>query len=78
VALEIVTHGVAQLGMSQQIPEGLPGKFFPHAVDDPDVRVRIAQRALAGESIAALAAEYGISGRTVMRYRDALSGGEIA
>ncbi|SIF60571.1 Uncharacterised protein [Mycobacteroides abscessus subsp. abscessus] len=59
-----------------QIPEGLPGKFFPHAVEDHDTRIRIAQRALEGESLTALAAEYGISARTVMRYRAALNGGE--
>lgn len=57
-----------------QIPEGLPGKFFPHAVDDHDTRVLIAQRALAGEPISALASEYGVSTRTVMRYRNALGG----
>lgn len=59
-----------------QIPEGLPGKYFPHAVTDPNDRLRIAQRALNGESVTALAAEYNVSARTVMRYRDALGGGE--
>lgn len=58
------------------IPPGLPGKFFEHAIDDPNLRIRIAQRALAGESLADLATVYGISVRTVMRYRDALAGGE--
>lgn len=60
--------------MSQQT--GIPGRFFPHAIEDEQTRIRIAERAQAGESIAALAAEYGISPRTVMRYRDALAGGE--
>lgn len=58
------------------IPPGLPGKFFEHAIDDPNLRIRIAQRALAGEPLGDLAVEYGISVRTVMRYRDALAGGE--
>lgn len=58
------------------IPDGLPGKFFPHAVEDEQTRIRIAQRALAGESVSDLAAEYRISARTVARYRDALGGGE--
>lgn len=73
-----MTRRVAELGMDEQrtIPPGLPGRFFEHAIDDPDVRMRIAQRALAGEAIADLAAEYGISTRTVARYRDALCGGE--
>jgi len=53
----------------------MPGKFFPHAIEDEQTRIHIAQRAQAGESIAALAEEYGVSARTVMRYRDALSGG---
>ncbi|WP_396909859.1 helix-turn-helix domain-containing protein [Mycolicibacterium sp.] len=57
---------------------GIPGRSFEHAVSDPDTRIRIAERAAAGESVSALAAEYGISSRTVMRYRDALSGGETA
>lgn len=57
-----------------QIPEGLPGKFFPHAVTDHDTRIRIAQRALGGEPLSALATEFGISTRTVMRYRAALGG----
>lgn len=65
-------------GMNQQriIPPGLPGKFFEHAVEDEQTRLRIAQRALNGESVSDLAAEYGISARTVARYRDALGGGE--
>lgn len=65
-------------GMNQQrvIPPGLPGKFFEHAVEDEQTRLRIAQRALAGEPLADLAVEYGISVRTVMRYRDALAGGD--
>ncbi|WP_074341966.1 helix-turn-helix domain-containing protein [Mycobacteroides abscessus] len=58
------------------IPDGLPGKFFPHAVEDEQTRILIAQRALRGESVTALAAEYNVSARTVMRYRDALGGGE--
>ncbi|SIF24299.1 helix-turn-helix domain-containing protein [Mycobacteroides abscessus] len=64
--------------MNQQrtIPPGFPGRFFPHAVEDEQTRLRIAQRALAGESVTSLAAEYDISVRTVMRYRDALGGGE--
>lgn len=60
--------------MNQQT-SGIPGKFFPYAVPDDQTRIQIAQRAQAGESIAALAEEYGVSARTVMRYRDALSGG---
>lgn len=73
-----MTHDVAQLGMSQQrvIPEGYPGRFFTPAVPDPGDRLAIAQRALDGESLDQLAVEYGISTRTVMRYRDALRGGE--
>ncbi|WP_176138316.1 helix-turn-helix domain-containing protein [Mycobacterium sp. D16Q16] len=59
--------------MDQQT-RGIPGKFFPYAVPDQDTRLTIAQRAQAGESVSALAAEYGISPRTVMRYRDALGG----
>lgn len=51
---------------------------IPHAVPDPNTRLEIAKRAQAGEPLAALAAEYGVSTRTVMRYRDALSGGETA
>lgn len=61
--------------MNQQT-RGVPGRFFPHAVTDPDTRLTIAQRAQAGESLTALADEYGVSARTVMRYRDALEGGE--
>ncbi|CPR69536.1 helix-turn-helix domain-containing protein [Mycobacteroides abscessus] len=60
--------------MTQQT-RGVPGRFFPHAVPDPDTRIRIAQRALAGESIAALADEFHISTRTVTRYRASLEGG---
>ncbi|MBN7463753.1 helix-turn-helix domain-containing protein [Mycobacteroides abscessus] len=62
--------------MSQQrvIPPGYPGKFFEPAISDPDDRIRIAQRALSGESLESLASEYGISTRTVARYRDALRG----
>ncbi|MGW4100623.1 helix-turn-helix domain-containing protein [Mycobacterium sp. NPDC004974] len=51
---------------------GIPGKFFPHAIPNPDTRLIIAQRAQAGERLTALAAEYGVSARTVQRYRDAL------
>ena len=60
--------------MTQQT--GIPGRFFPHAVPDPGIRLTIARRAAAGESLADLAAEYGISARTVMRYRAAFEGGE--
>ncbi|WP_162625494.1 helix-turn-helix domain-containing protein [Mycolicibacterium llatzerense] len=62
--------------MSQQrtIPPGYPGRFFTPAVPDPGDRLTIAQRALDGESVTDLAAEYGVSARTVMRYRDALRG----
>ncbi|WP_458317871.1 helix-turn-helix domain-containing protein [Mycolicibacterium brisbanense] len=59
--------------MNQQT-HGIPGKFFPHAISDPDTRRRIAERAAAGESVTALATEYGVSVRTVQRYRDALGG----
>ncbi|MGV7586347.1 helix-turn-helix domain-containing protein [Mycobacterium kansasii] len=59
--------------MNQQ--RGVPGRFFPYAIEDEQTRLRIAQRALNGESISDLAAEYGISSRTVMRYRDAPGGG---
>lgn len=59
--------------MNQQT-RGIPGKFFPHAISDEQTRTTIAQRAQAGESIAALAEEYGVSTRTVQRYRDALGG----
>lgn len=59
--------------MNQQT-HGIPGKFFPHAISDPDTRRSIAERAATGESITALAAEYGVSVRTVQRYRDALEG----
>ncbi|MBX8688095.1 helix-turn-helix domain-containing protein [Mycobacterium sp. 20091114027_K0903767] len=61
--------------MTQQT-RGTPGKFFPYAVPDDQTRIQIAQRAQAGESLTALAAEYGVSVRTVQRYRDALEGGE--
>lgn len=70
-----MTRGMSQLGMDQQTQK-IPGKFFPHAISDEKTRIRIAERAVAGESITALATEYGISARTVMRYRDALAGGE--
>lgn len=62
--------------MSQQriIPPGYPGKFFEPAIADPNTRLEIAQRALAGESLESLAVEYGVSTRTVARYRDALRG----
>ncbi|WP_276822440.1 helix-turn-helix domain-containing protein [Mycolicibacterium mageritense] len=65
--------------MSQQrvIPEGFPGRFFTPAVPDPGDRIRIAQRALDGESLEALAAEFNVSTRTVARYRDALRGGDL-
>lgn len=59
--------------MNQQT-RGVPGKFFPYAVPDDQTRIHIAQRAQDGESVSALAAEYGVSARTVMRYRDALGG----
>ncbi|SHP29221.1 Uncharacterised protein [Mycobacteroides abscessus subsp. abscessus] len=59
--------------MNQQT-RGVPGRFFPHAIEDPDTRLTIAQRAQAGESVTALAEEYGVSTRTVQRYRDALGG----
>ncbi|MBF9519539.1 helix-turn-helix domain-containing protein [Mycobacteroides chelonae] len=59
--------------MTQQT-RGIPGKFFPYAVPDQDTRITIAERAVAGESITALADEFHISTRTVMRYRDALGG----
>ncbi len=62
-------------GMNQQTQK-MPGKFFPHAIEDEQTRIRIAERAQAGESVSALAEEYGVSTRTVMRYRDALEGGE--
>lgn len=77
-ALEMWTHRMSHWGMDQQrtIPPGLPGRFFPHAVEDEQTRLLIAQRALSGESISDLAAEYNVSARTVMRYRDALEGGE--
>jgi hypothetical protein len=55
----------------------MPGRFFEPAVPDPGDRIRIAQRALDGEPLSALAAEYGVSERTVMRYRDALKGGDL-
>lgn len=73
-----MTRGMAQLVMSQQrtIPPGYPGRFFTPAVPDPGDRLAIAQRALSGESLESLAAEYGVSTRTVARYRDALRGGE--
>ncbi|MGV0675685.1 helix-turn-helix domain-containing protein [Mycolicibacterium fortuitum] len=61
--------------MTQQT-RGIPGRFFPYAVPDDQTRIHIAQRAQAGESVSALAAEYGVSTRTVRRYRDALEGGE--
>ncbi|MBN3455674.1 helix-turn-helix domain-containing protein [Mycobacterium sp. DSM 3803] len=61
--------------MDQQTGK-IPGKFFPHAIEDEQTRIRIAQRAAAGEPVSALAAEYGVSTRTVMRYRSALEGGE--
>lgn len=60
--------------MNQQ--RGVPGRFFPYAIEDEQTRLRIAQRALNGESITDLAAEYNVSARTVARYRDALGGGE--
>jgi hypothetical protein len=60
--------------MTQQTSSG-PVRI-PHAVPDPNTRLEIAKRAQAGELLAALATEYGVSTRTVQRYRDALSGGE--
>lgn len=63
--------------MTQQT-RGIPGRSFEHAVSDEQTRIRIAQRAVAGESVSALATEYGVSTRTVQRYRDALAGGETA
>lgn len=60
--------------MTQQTRD-IPGRSFPYAVSDETTRITIAQRAVAGESLAVLAAEYGVSTRTVQRYRDALSGG---
>lgn len=59
--------------MNQQT-RGIPGKFFPYAIEDEQARITIAERAAAGESITALAEEYGVSVRTVQRYRDALGG----
>ncbi|WP_078321710.1 helix-turn-helix domain-containing protein [Mycobacteroides chelonae] len=59
--------------MNQQT-RGIPGRSFEHAVSDEQTRLTIAQRAAAGESITALAEEYGVSVRTVQRYRDALGG----
>lgn len=59
--------------MNQQMTK-IPGKFFPHAISNPDTRLTIARRAQAGETLTALAAEYGVSTRTVQRYRDALGG----
>lgn len=60
-------------GMNQQ--RGVPGRFFPYAIEDELTRLHIARRALDGESVIELATEYGVSPRTVMRYRDALGGG---
>lgn len=71
-----MTRRVSQLGMNKQTSRGIPGRSFPPAVPDPNIRREIAERAQAGEPLAALAEEYGISTRTVQRYRDALSGGE--
>lgn len=67
---------MAELGMDQQrtVPPGLPGRFFSYAIADEQTRLLIAQRALSGESVTELAAEYGVSTRTVMRYRDAFGG----
>lgn len=67
---------MSELVMSQQrvIPPGMPGRWFEPAVTDPNTRLQIAQRALAGESVTDLAAEFNVSTRTVMRYRDALRG----
>lgn len=61
--------------MTQQT-RGIPGRSFEHAISDEQTRLTIAQRAQAGESVSALAEEYGVSSRTVMRYRNALNGGE--
>lgn len=60
--------------MIEQTSNGNSGRI-PHAVPDPNTRLTIAKRAQAGEPLAALAEEYGVSVRTVQRYRDALSGG---
>lgn len=76
VALLQLRHAAWHHGDMNQQTRGVPGRFFPHAIEDEQTRIRIAQRAQAGESVSALAEEYGVSTRTVHRYRDALSGGE--
>lgn len=47
---------------------GIPGRFFPHAIPDPERRREVAKRVRDGERIADVAARYGISSWTVRRY----------
>ncbi|MCB9441158.1 MAG: hypothetical protein H6523_13030 [Mycolicibacterium sp.] len=54
-----------------QLSPGVPGRQFEHRIADPEVRSTIGRRALAGEQVERLAAEYGVSASTVRRYRDA-------
>ncbi|WP_133164935.1 helix-turn-helix domain-containing protein [Mycolicibacter virginiensis] len=49
-------------------PRGIPGRFFPHAIPDPERRRDVAKRVRDGERIADVAARYGVSPWTVRRY----------
>ncbi|MCB0927103.1 MAG: helix-turn-helix domain-containing protein [Mycobacterium sp.] len=59
-----------------QLSRGVPGRSFEHRIPDPEVRATIGRRALAGEQVERLAAEFGVSASTVRRYRDAA--GEVS
>ncbi|MFL0278089.1 helix-turn-helix domain-containing protein [Mycobacterium sp. SMC-19] len=47
---------------------GIPGRFFPHAIPDPETRREVAKRVRDGERISDVAARYGVSYWTVRRY----------
>ena len=47
---------------------GIPGRFFPFAIPNPETRREVAKRVQDGERIADIAARYGVSPWTVRRY----------
>ncbi|BBY97884.1 hypothetical protein MFAL_13510 [Mycolicibacterium fallax] len=57
-----------------QLSRGVPGRSFEHRISNPAVRAQIGRRALEGERVEALAAEFQVSASTVRRYRDAAAG----
>lgn len=63
VALEM-WYAACHAGAWLRFQKGCPGSTSLTQVTDPNDPLRIAQRALAGESLAAVAAEYGVSRRT--------------